>query len=388
VMFYLAGGQWFHSTRITALHPVRFRHPAGRFDTLPEVAPAEVLVRLTCLLIGITLVLPSSAAFSGAGALAADRAAPVIVDHTCTDLSAVPAGWIEAAKGQLRACYGHTSHGSQPIDGMRPLMDDPANDGIYDFTTEGEVVPDMLSIDDRVPSCDIGWGDGNFDERTRDYLDTDGTDRNLVIWSWCGQVSTGDEAYIDLYLQKMEALEADYPEVTFVYMTGRLDGTGGEGNLHQRIEQIRDYCLANNKILYDFADIESYDPDGSGFLQRYADDACDYAGGNWAAEWCADHAGSPPGVRDLRPLRVAELQSQGPGFLVDAGAVGRLGWAWRDGQSRLHDHTDAWGHRCLHGHRAEPHGATHGYRLYYRYGAHGPDVRSWLAGRGGWHGGV
>jgi hypothetical protein len=70
-------------------------------------------------------------------------------------------------------------------------------------------------------------------------------------------------------------------------MTGHLDGSGEAGNLHQRNEQIRAYCRANGKILFDFADIERYDPDGQDFLNQGANDNCDYSGGNWADEWCA-----------------------------------------------------------------------------------------------------
>ena len=37
---------------------------------------------------------------------------------------------------------------------------------------------------------------------------------------------------------------------------------------------IRDYCSENGKVLYDFADIESYDPDGT--FYEYPGDGCDY----------------------------------------------------------------------------------------------------------------
>jgi len=61
----------------------------------------------------------------------------------------------------------------------------------------------------------------------------------------------------------MNDLERDFPDVHFVYMTGHLDGSGLTGNLHLRNEQIRNYCRENKKILYDFADIECYNPDGT-----------------------------------------------------------------------------------------------------------------------------
>jgi hypothetical protein len=55
-----------------------------------------------------------------------------------------------------------------------------------------------------------------------------------------------------------------------------------------------EYCIANGKVLYDFADIERYDPDGTYF--EYVHDNCDYYDasggtklGNWATEWQASH---------------------------------------------------------------------------------------------------
>lgn len=38
--------------------------------------------------------------------------------------------------------------------------------------------------------------------------------------------------------------------------------------------------------------IESYDPDGNYFLDKNANDACQYDHGNWADEWCGTHPGT------------------------------------------------------------------------------------------------
>ncbi len=81
---------------------------------------------------------------------------------------------------------------------------------------------------------------------------------------------------IEWYLAPMTQLELDYPGVTFIYMTGHSDGTGEEGNLHLRNQQIRDYGVANNKVLYDFYNIELYDPDGAYYGDKYVNDNCDY----------------------------------------------------------------------------------------------------------------
>ena len=68
---------------------------------------------------------------------------------------------------------------------------------------------------------------------------------------------SGDD--INNYLSQMNTLEGEYPGIQFVYMTGHLDGGGSSGTLHQNNNIIRNYCSTNNKILYDFADIERYD---------------------------------------------------------------------------------------------------------------------------------
>ena len=222
---------------------------------------------------------------------------PIIIDHTCTDLSQIPDYWIEQAKTLLRVSYGHTSHGSQPVSGMA-VLEANTPDGLYDFNTNGAVTPGVLSLADYTPSGDLGSPDRvTWEALTRTYLNGAGSSRNVVVWSWCGQVSDATETDIQTYLGLMNGLEQDYPTVTFVYMTGHLDGTGVEGNLNQRNEQIRRYCRNNNKVLFDFADIESYDPDGAEFLSKYAGDECGYVCDpgpcNWAEEWCATHGSDP-----------------------------------------------------------------------------------------------
>jgi uncharacterized repeat protein (TIGR01451 family) len=271
--------------------------------------PARVFVCVAVAVLATTSIIRASgasrAASPGAAGTAADWAAgrvlraqsePIIIDHTCTDLSKIPSFWIERAKDLLRVFYGHTSHGSQPVTGMRVIMNNPSYGGLYDFTDDGSVLSGQLSLDDHY--ADLGdLGNPNnteWEQRTREYLDSPAhADRNVVVWSWCGQVSGASPEYISTYLSLMDGLEADYPDVTFVYMTGHLNGTGEEGNLHQRNNQIRDHVTANNGVLFDFADIESYDPDHDYFLDRGADDGCDYDGGNWATEWCAANSSDP-----------------------------------------------------------------------------------------------
>lgn len=229
------------------------------------------------------------------------QAEPLIIDHTCTDITLIPQSAIEQAKSTLHIAYGHTSHGSQLTTGM---------DGLVAFANNGGL---GLSLPDNIFAYNNGGTDGALDlhnnamsgdvgyypdwvQNTRAYLDDSAhADVNVIIWSWCGQV---DDKYAagrleSEYLTPMAQLEAEYPYVDFVYMTGHVDIWDDADNKAAN-ETIRDYCMDNDKILYDFADIERYDPDGAYY--EYVNDDCDYYDGpggnylgNWATEWQNTH---------------------------------------------------------------------------------------------------
>lgn len=232
------------------------------------------------------------------------HAEAIIIDHTCTDLSQVPDYWLDQAKN-LTIHYAHTSHGGQINSGLLVLEAvDPVK---YSFArrasgTEGlppiEDPPALRMYDGNPPETYISpndyWDGESGMDRTRAVADTG--NYNLSMWSWCGQQSGNTEATTQSYIDTLNTLESEYPEMRFIYMTGHTDGTGETGNLNVRNNQVRDFCIANGKILFDFADIESYDPNGNYFLDKGAEDDCDYwidsVKHNWADEWCAAHPGS------------------------------------------------------------------------------------------------
>lgn len=220
----------------------------------------------------------------------------IIIDHNCTRLGDIPATYITQAKSTLHIAYEHTSHGSQITDGMTGLYNWKGS--AYAWNNGG--LNGALDIHDNGITGGTDLGSPDFTAwatETRNYLrNSANSDVNVVMWAWCGQVSTATESEINTYLSLMNSLETDFPRVKFVYMTGHLDGTGTSGNLHRRNEQIRNYCRTNRKILYDFADIESYDPDNNYFLNRAANDNCDYDSNNdgsldrnWAITWQNSH---------------------------------------------------------------------------------------------------
>ncbi|MDD5259576.1 MAG: T9SS type A sorting domain-containing protein [bacterium] len=219
--------------------------------------------------------------------------ASIVINHTCVNLTTIPSAWVDKARQDLHIAYGHTSHGSQLTTGMTGLVTFKGQSYAYNSGGTGDALDLRESISG---ASDLGNPDFTaWESATRDYLDAH-SEINVIIWSWCGQVSSASQANINTYLNLMDGLEDDYPNVKFVYMTGHLDGGGLTGNLHLRNQQIRDYCNANDKILYDFEDIESYDPDGTYFGDKNPDDGCNYDSdgngsrdGNWAEEWQDAH---------------------------------------------------------------------------------------------------
>jgi hypothetical protein len=215
----------------------------------------------------------------------------IVADHNCTDLGLVPASYISQAKTQFRMSYGHTSHGSQVVSGMDVIKGAAGSLYWYDYNgTQGG-----LSLWDYTPAGDLGAPDRTtWATLTRQMLNGSGASRNVVLWSWCGQADCSP-AELQIYLDLMSQLRADYPNVIFIYMTGHLVGSGQEGNLNQRNNQIRAAVQATGGVLFDFADMESFDPEGLWVLPLYATDNCDYwlngQQHNWATEWCAAHPG-------------------------------------------------------------------------------------------------
>lgn len=224
----------------------------------------------------------------------------LIIDHNCTDLSKVSAYWIDQAK-LLTIHYAHTSHGSQVNSGADRLESD------YPFysiarrtsTIEGlppeEDPPALRMYDGNPPETYVTpedyWSTTDGSDRTRAVAETGSYD--FSMWSWCGQVSSASETWIEEYLDTMAQFEHEYSGMRFILMTGHTDGTYVEGNLNQRNQQIRDYCVANDMVLFDFADIESWDPDGVWYLPLGCNDYGNYDdGGDWPAEWCDDNPDS------------------------------------------------------------------------------------------------
>jgi len=228
-------------------------------------------------------------------------AEPLLIDHHDTDITTLTQAQVDRAKSVLHIAYGHTSHGSQLTTGMNGLVDFANGGGlglnlssnIFDWNNSGS--GGALDLHDYAMGGDVGYYP-QWVNNTSNYLNQAANSNvNVVIWSWCGQMPgkySGGTLTND-YLAPMAQLEEDYPDVVFVYMTGHVN-IWDDADQKAACEGIRSWCSVSNRVLYDFSDIEHYDPDGNWF--EWVNDDCGlyaYAGGsstgNWATAWQESH---------------------------------------------------------------------------------------------------
>ncbi|UCH98278.1 MAG: hypothetical protein JSV88_15935 [Candidatus Aminicenantes bacterium] len=187
----------------------------------------------------------------------------VIIDHTCTDIGKIPDTWINKVKSMLKIHYAHTSHGEQITVGLERLSDANSKYHFYPDNCNVPQTTQYLSLMDgqyfdsyceTYVTPDLYW-EGNYGLNiTRSVLNS--FDVNISLWAWCSQLDYYSQSETQVYLNAMAQLEAEYPDVTFIYMTGNAQSE--EQNRYNRNNQIRNYCRNNNKFLFDFADLDCW----------------------------------------------------------------------------------------------------------------------------------
>jgi len=218
----------------------------------------------------------------------APASSAIIIDHTSRDVNQIPSPWIQAAMQNVVWSYGSTSHGTQVwtgVDYLSGYVDPPT----YNFLKNWVVPPDQSSPTYLRMGYNDGfsWNASTFLNTTRDMLNQ-APQANVFMWSWCGEMSWLSIAEVQQYLDMMVQLENEYPGVRFVYMTGHTEIDSDQDVLNRNNNMVRDYVLTNDKILYDFADIESWLPDGT-LYPDIPDDSCP-----WCQAWCDSHPGYCP----------------------------------------------------------------------------------------------
>ncbi len=184
------------------------------------------------------------------------RTRPIIIDHTCADLSQIPAEWIEFVKNNMAVYYGHTSHGGQPTIGMRELE---LGDPFYSYAVCEGCMPtesNTLNIYEYWWVSPIYyWSIPSGMAKTSGILN----DHAQIIVSgfgWCVEIPGYSTEQVQAYLDSMTVLEQTHPDVAFFYMTGNAGSTSE--NRYRNNNMIRQYCIENNKVLFDFAELDSW----------------------------------------------------------------------------------------------------------------------------------
>lgn len=222
----------------------------------------------------------------------------IIIDHTCTDVTQIPVQWLDAAK-ELTLHYAHTSHGSQVLDGATNLESiDPtyalsvryaSSMGLPDPTTPASLRVWSGTIGTTYVTPELYYNSESGRTNTQTIASTG--DYDFSMWSFCGQMSSMTTTQVQFYLDTMHDFEDANPTMRFILMTGHTDGSGINGTLNQNNEMVRQFAVDNDMICFDFADIESWDPDGDEFLSRGCTDSGNYDDGNWCNQWCDAHQG-------------------------------------------------------------------------------------------------
>jgi hypothetical protein len=251
----------------------------------------------------------------------------IIIDHTTTNINNIPLSCINKAKANLRIAYSHASHGSQLVVGMQTLADYSSN---YDLMTgwswsesswntnklylreyqgwedTNNMFPGISDLDySYAHVSDVSHTLNDWSSLTREYLDGNsgggrGSNINVMMWSWCG-TGDGNSYYIDSsrvqtqYLNEMQSLMEDYPGVKFVLMTIHSPPSYSS----EQNEVIRSWCESNpDCILFDFADIEEYSPQGTyyGDKEVRASLRYDCSSGSQACNWATEYLNSNTGT--------------------------------------------------------------------------------------------
>ncbi len=204
------------------------------------------------------------------------HAGAIVITHASTDTSAIPGVWIDAARTAIKMHYAHTSHGGQLTTGLSRIEAGDAAYGVAIGYSSLPVEAGALCIFDGQEHAtyitpDLYWETDTGLDYTRAVLDNNPS-INVSMWSWCTQLTYYTQAQCQAYLDAVSMLEAEYPAVRFVYMTCNAQATGSSGyNRYLNNEMIRQHCQDNDRILFDFADLDAwwYNPSGGWEFSSY-----------------------------------------------------------------------------------------------------------------------
>jgi len=166
-------------------------------------------------------------------------------DHTTVAASSIPLAALDAARA-LRMHLRHASVGANLWGGLTVLAaSDPAR----------HAFPAWTEVDRGNP----GWR-AKIDDFSS-FVSAHAAEHDVFQMKLC---YIDQHASFGAYRDALLALEAAHPTRTIVWWTMPLMTSGSENALRATFNrQVRDYCAANGKPLYDIAAIESHDAAGN-----------------------------------------------------------------------------------------------------------------------------
>ena len=211
---------------------------------------------------------------AGASAMVIDHNSIVIVS-----VDSLPQSTMDAI-GQQKWFFTHASVGGNMINGLNDLH--TANSTRYQLQTSSVGYNDSLQQADYPPASTTP---GSVYECNRGNPGS--SEKFLIFYESvkCGWQSPkvdfvmdklcyiDQNADVNSYLYWMSSQESypSYAGTTFVYTTMPLT-TGEDSNnilRNQYNDAVRDYCIAHDRLLFDIADIEAYDPTGNPITFAY-----------------------------------------------------------------------------------------------------------------------
>jgi hypothetical protein len=255
---------------------------------------------------------------------------------------------INKVKSSLHIAYTHTSHGSQIYSGLEAINAYNSLYSISSASTSNKLhfedyaysgLPETCS-DANTCCTDLSTSDyyGGIADPTETFLDSsDNQDINVIMWAWCSIAGHDISAYLD----NMQTLITTYEKgntahsipVKFVFITGHSDAEGEGGTSDSQNAIIRDFvnnnafCKSHQCVLFDYADMENYDPDNNYFLDQYVDADLSYSGGNWGDEYLSRHpSGLNANLANIMPTYGCAHSDGSPGQYLNCALKGQAAW--------------------------------------------------------------
>ncbi len=228
--------------------------------------------------------LATLALLSYGSASAQQSSTSIIADHkAAAEFDRIPPKWLDAAKN-LTLYYGGASHGTQPLYGAGDV--ERSNPAYKILVGRWELPAAEITPAFRINFYSMGpegyWSTREGLATTRAAAKTGLY--NHSMFSWCGEMGGLSKESVQQYLETLNRLEAEFPGMRFIYMTGHAEyqdrWTRSELERNNRI--VREYAISHNKVLFDFYDLDTHDPSG-----KYHSDATDSC--TWCSSWCKKH---------------------------------------------------------------------------------------------------